>query len=85
LDDFAAAAGLSNVGVVGKAPVNGLYVANLVGSGFNQINKTATTQLRLRFVKDDDNDAVADWLAFFSGNAPDVADRPVLAIVYYVP
>jgi hypothetical protein len=85
LDDFAAAAGLSNAGVVGKTPVNGLYVANLVGPSFKQINKTGLTQLRLRFAKDNDNDAVADWLAFCSGDAPAATDRPVLAISYYVP
>jgi hypothetical protein len=85
LDDFAAVAGLNNAGVIGKTPVNGLYVANLAGPAFKQVNKAGLTQLRLRFAKDDDNDAVADWLAFFSGNTPSAADRPMLVITYYVP
>jgi parallel beta-helix repeat protein len=85
LDDFAALAGLNNAGTVGKTPVNGLYVANLGTPAFNQVNKIGSTQLRLRFALDDDNDVVADWLAFFSGNAPIAANRPVLEITYYVP
>jgi hypothetical protein len=32
------------------------------------INKTGTTQFRLRFQKDDNDDLAADYLKFYSGN-----------------
>jgi hypothetical protein len=85
LDDFSAAASLNNAGVVGKIPVNGLYLAKLGGASFAQINKLGFTQLRLRFALDDNNNTVADWLSFYSGNIATAAYRPVLEIVYYVP
>ena len=52
------------------------------------INKLSTssglTQIRLRFKLDDNNNAVANYLSLFSGNAP-AASRPQLVIEYYVP
>jgi hypothetical protein len=85
LDDFAALAGVNMAGAVGKTPVNGLYLAKLGGTGLGQVNKLGFTQLRLRFGLDDNNNAVADWLSFYSGNVAMAAYRPVLEIVYYIP
>ena len=52
------------------------------------INKLAPasglTQIRLRFKLDDNNNALANYLSLFSGNAP-VTYRPQLLIWYYVP
>jgi hypothetical protein len=52
------------------------------------INKLATsgglTQIRLRFKLDDNNNAVANYLSLYSGNAG-AASRPQLIIEYYVP
>jgi hypothetical protein len=42
------------------------------------------TQLRLRFKLDDNNNAVANDLKLFSGNAP-AASRPQLIVEYYIP
>ena len=42
------------------------------------------TQMRLRFKLDDNNNAVANMLKLYSGNAP-AANRPQLIITYYVP
>jgi hypothetical protein len=57
-------------------------------SGNAYINKLATssglTQIRLRFKLDDNNNAVANYLSFYSGNAP-AASKPQLIIEYYVP
>jgi hypothetical protein len=52
------------------------------------INKLSSnnglTQIRLRFKLDDSNDAIANYVSFYSGNA--TADqRPQLIIQYYVP
>jgi hypothetical protein len=57
-------------------------------SGWYSINKLSTlsglTQIRLRFSLDDNNNAVANYLSLYSGNAP-AASRPQLIIQYYVP
>jgi hypothetical protein len=51
----------------------------------NQLNTlSGLTQIRLRFNLDDNNNAVANYLSLFSGNAP-AASRPQLIIQYYIP
>lgn len=84
LADFQASATASAAGVVGSAPSAGWYTGSLNSVGRGSINKTGTTQLRLRFSLDDNNNLVSDYVAFYSGNATTAADRPVLRI-YYVP
>ncbi len=68
-------------------PVSNWYSINLTG-GSTFINKLASgsglTQIRLRFKLDDNNNAIANYLALYSGNAP-MAHRPQLVIAYYVP
>jgi hypothetical protein len=46
---------------------------------------TGITQFRLRFEKDDDNDKIADIIAFYAGDEANALWRPVLGIEYYVP
>jgi hypothetical protein len=57
-------------------------------TGKASINPLATlsglTQIRLRFKLDDNNNAIANYLSLFSGNAP-AASQPQLIIEYYVP
>jgi hypothetical protein len=48
------------------------------------INVKGRTQLRLRFLLDDDDDHIADILKLYSGNAAK-AKRPKLIVKYYVP
>jgi len=48
------------------------------------INKTGITQLRLRFVADDNDDNSADFLRFYTGEVGLLA-RPKLTVFYYVP
>jgi hypothetical protein len=57
----------------------------------NFINLTGLTQIRLRSrpssfgVKlDDNNNAIANYLSLYSGNAP-AAYRPQLVVIYYMP
>jgi hypothetical protein len=47
------------------------------------VNKTGTTQIRLRFSLDDNNDHKANYVSMYSGNAGS-ASQPRL-IVYYNP
>jgi hypothetical protein len=68
-------------------PVGGWYSINLTGaSAF--INKLATgsglTQIRLRFKLNNNNNAIANYLSLYSGEAP-VGSQPQLVIMYTVP
>ena len=65
-------------------PVSGWYTRAMAGTGFPFVNKVGNTQFRLHFTKDDNNNHIADYLKFFSGNAP-AASQPVLVIQYYIP
>ena len=84
--DFQAAAS-ATYGPSAPAPVGGWYSFNLTNAKA-YINKLATcsglTQIRLRFKLDDNNNALANYLSLYSGNAP-AASRPQLIIQYYVP
>jgi hypothetical protein len=84
--DFQAVASKS-YGPFVLAPVSNWYSINLT-AGKAYINKTSAnsglTQIRLRFNKDDNNNAVANYLSLYSGNAP-AAQRPQLIVNYYIP
>ncbi len=84
ITDFQAVAGKSNIAVFGATPVSNWYSAVLNNIGKVYVNRIGTTQFRLRFTIDDNNDNAADYIKFFSGNAG-AAYRPRLVIEYYVP
>lgn len=83
--DFQATAGQSNVATFNSTPVSSWYSAFINSSGYVQINLTGTTQFRIRFSLDDNDDTGADYIAFSSGNNTTVANRPQLIIQYYTP
>jgi hypothetical protein len=85
VSDFQAAANRSNVGTFNSTPVNNWYSAVLLNTAHPFINKTGTTQFRLRFLTDDNNDNAADYMKFFSGNYATASARPTLIITYYIP
>jgi hypothetical protein len=66
--------------------VGGWYSIDLT-AGKAYINKLAAssglTQIRLRFKLDDNNDALANYLSLYSGNAP-LSSRPQLIIEYTI-
>ena len=66
----------------------GWYGISLPPAANNYINKLSSpsglTQIRLRFYLDDNNDAVANYLSIFSGDAP-ISSQPQLIVRYYVP
>jgi hypothetical protein len=62
----------------------GWFKATLSATGRAYINKAGSTQFRLYFKLDDDNDKNADYLMFYSGNAS-ASLRPSLELDYYVP
>jgi hypothetical protein len=85
LSDFQAVAGKSAIATFGGTPVANWYSA-VIGSGsYPYINKTGTTQFRLRFATDDNNDNGADYMKFYSGNYATATNRPALIIEYYIP
>jgi hypothetical protein len=83
--DFQAAPQKSIVGVFRTTPVNNWYTAVIKSLAYPYINKTGTTQFRLYFTIDDNDDGAADYMKFFSGNYATAAARPTLTITYYVP
>jgi uncharacterized repeat protein (TIGR02543 family) len=85
IDDFQAAAGKGLVATFGATPVSNWYSALLNATGRAYVNKTGTTQFRLRFAIGDNDNNVADYMKFFSGNYATASARPTLIIEYYVP
>lgn len=65
--------------------VAGWYSANLRNAAYPFINTMGITQLRLQFGLDDDNDHIADYLRFYSGNYSYITYRPLLIVKYYLP
>jgi len=60
------------------------YPGVLNPTGRSLISRTDTTQFRLRFTMGDNDNATADYMRFFSGDAG-AADAPQLIVYYYVP
>lgn len=84
LNDFKSAAGRKNVASFDAVPVGSWYSANLNNTGRIYINRTGTTQFRIYFVTDDNENNLADFIKFFSGNAG-APRRPKLVIHYFIP
>jgi CSLREA domain-containing protein len=85
IGDFQATAGKSSVATFDPTPVGDWYSALLNATGMAYINKTGTTQFRLRFATGDNDNSIADYMKFFSGNYATASDRPTLIIEYYMP
>jgi CSLREA domain-containing protein len=84
LTDFQAAASKNWIGTIKNTPVDNWYSVYLNSLAYPYVNLSGGTQFRLYFRMDDDNDNLADYIQFFSGNAS-AADRPQLIVEYYVP
>jgi hypothetical protein len=84
LGDFAATAKKVKSAVFNPNPVSGWFSARFNNGGKLYVNRTGTTQLRLYFSVDDNNNNVSDFIRFYSGNAS-AGDRPKLLITYYLP
>jgi hypothetical protein len=82
--DFQSAASQDAVGVIQNNPFYDWYWVWLDSSSFRFINLYSTTQFRLRFEVDDNDDRGNDYLKFFSGDYRELSDRPQLVIEYYV-
>ncbi len=85
LDDFKALAALKAAGTVAKVPVAGFYSGSLVAGALAYVNRAGLTQLRLCFGLPTNNNALANYLNFYSANELTSANRPLLQVVYYLP
>lgn len=84
--DFQAAASRNNVGTIQNLPdANNWYTTKLLNTSYAFINLAGVTQFRLRFSTDDNDDRTANIIRFFSGDVGVLSNRPLLAILYYVP
>jgi predicted outer membrane repeat protein len=85
--DFQAPAGAAAVGTFNATPSTDAWYSAVLGSAaYPQVNPAGTTQFRLRFLKDDDDNLQADYIKFYSGDyALDPSFRPQLIVRYYLP
>jgi hypothetical protein len=81
--DFQAITTAPKVGTIKNSAPDGWFSTYLTAAGLAQINRTGTTQFRLYFAKDDNNDTLANYLRFFSGN--NAINKPTLIITYTLP
>jgi len=80
--DFQAAATAVQATSLSNAANNGDWsTGSLNAAGLAAVDKTGTTQLRVYFSLDDNNDSGNDYLGYYSGEATS-ANRPQLVVVY---
>lgn len=81
--DFAANTTVTKAATMTYPASNGTWsTGSLNSAGLNAVNRIGRTQFRVYFNLDDDNDAQADFIGFYSGDASAAGDRPVLEIKY---
>ncbi len=81
--DFQAAATVAQAASLSNAASNGAWSeGNLNSAGLLAIDKTGTTQLRVYFDLDDNDDGGNDYLGYYSGNHGTAANRPQLVVTY---
>lgn len=84
LSDFHSSAGKNNVASFGSVPTGLWYNASLNNAGRVYINRAGTTQFRIYFTIDDNDNNLANLIKFYSGNAGS-SSRPKLVIQYFIP
>ena len=81
--DFEAAAAAVHAASLSNAASNGTWsTGSLNAAGLAAINKTGTTQLRVYFNLDDNDDTNNDYLGYYSGENGTAANRPQLVVTY---
>ena len=81
--DWQAAATATNVATMSNPTANGsASTGNLNASGLAAINKTGTTQMRLTFTLDDNDDLGYDYIGFYAGENATTNNKPQLTVTY---
>jgi uncharacterized repeat protein (TIGR02543 family) len=83
LADFEAVSPRVNIGSITEISPS-LFSSTLNNAARNYLNKTGTTQFRIYFAIDDNDNATSDFIRFFSGEASS-ENRPKLIITYTTP
>ena len=82
ISDFEAAATTSGVASMSNVTTNGTFsTGTLSAAGRTAINKVGTTQFKVYFTTDDNNNATSDYIGFYSGEAA-AGNKPELVITY---
>ncbi len=81
--DFQTTATAVQAASLSNAASNGAWSeGSLNASGLTAINKTGTTQLRVYFNLDDNDDGGNDYIGYYSGDNSTAANRPQLVVTY---
>jgi choice-of-anchor B domain-containing protein len=81
--DFQAAATAVQAASLTNAAANGTWSeGSLNAAGLAALNKTGTTQLRVYFNLDDNDDTGNDYIGYYSGDNGTAASRPQLVVTY---
>ncbi len=81
--DFQAVATAVQSTSLTNAAANGAWSeGSLNAAGLAAVNKTGTTQLRVYFNLDDNDDSGNDYLGYYSGDNGTAANRPQLVVTY---
>jgi len=81
--DFQAAATAVQAASLSNAASNGSWSeGSLNAAGLAAISKTGTTQLRVYFNLDDNDDTGNDYIGYYSGDNTTAANRPQLVVTY---
>jgi carboxypeptidase T len=82
--DFEATATVAQAASLSNATANGTWSeGSLNAAGRAAIDKTGTTQLRVYFNLDDNDDGGTDYIGYYSGNNSTSSNRPLLVVTYY--
>lgn len=84
-DDFAASPSQNRVCAMYDTDVISWLSCSLPDTVFGYINLVGTTQFRLRFFIDDNNNSVSEYMRFYTSNHTNTNVYPVLEIQYYIP
>jgi len=81
--DFQATATAVQAASLSNAASNGSWSeGNLNAAGLAALDKTGTTQLRVYFNLDDNDDTGNDYIGYYSGDNTTAANRPQLVVTY---
>jgi hypothetical protein len=81
--DFQAAATATGVATMSNPAADlDWSTGSLNAAGLAAINKLGTTQLRVYFTLDDDDDNTADYVGFYAADNTTAANRPQLVVTY---
>jgi len=83
ITDWQAAATATSVATMSNPTANGsASTGTLNAAGLTAVNKTGTTQLRLTFTLDDNDDLGFDYIGFFAGENTTTSNKPQLTVTY---